>query len=272
MIGGGIGGLCLAIGLTKHEHLDVHVYEGTADYKDVGAGLAFHGNAIRAMALLDPAIKNMYFRRANSAVADDQLEIATSVVLAQGPYSGEVVAELGMAKGRKSIARASFLAGLYDLVPRDRVHFGKRLSSIKEEEDIHLTFKDGSTARADCVIGADGIHSVVRRYILGEDHPAAHAVNHEEWVRWGTSVPVEDAERVIKNKKWLTYVLIAIGPRGYIHAMPVDYGRNLNISVIQRCGKPHYPVPGMEEFEDYSQDAKDILEVSLLRFLWLCSP
>jgi len=40
--GGGIGGLSLATGLQKCPHLDVHVYEGTKVYREIGGGLAIH--------------------------------------------------------------------------------------------------------------------------------------------------------------------------------------------------------------------------------------
>ena len=40
IVGGGIAGLCLAFGLLKNPKLSVNVYEATAEFKDVGAGLA----------------------------------------------------------------------------------------------------------------------------------------------------------------------------------------------------------------------------------------
>ena len=40
IIGGGLGGLTLAIGLQQHEHLDVHVLESKAELGEVGAGVS----------------------------------------------------------------------------------------------------------------------------------------------------------------------------------------------------------------------------------------
>ena len=56
IVGGGIGGLALAYGLSKKPHLDIHIYEGASEYNDVGFGLALHLNAIRAMMLIGPEV------------------------------------------------------------------------------------------------------------------------------------------------------------------------------------------------------------------------
>ena len=145
--GGGIAGLTLAQGLTKYRHLDVHVYESVPIYQDVGAGLALHGNAMRAMDLIDPAIKQAYLRKANNMLADDEKEMATQVIMAVGRHMGKTIARLGTAKGRMTVARSNLLEGFQDLVPAECLHFGKRLVEIKESDDqVTLNFKDGTCA------------------------------------------------------------------------------------------------------------------------------
>lgn len=64
IIGGGIGGLALAAALIKQPHLDVHVYESVQEYSDIGSGLALHRNAMEAMGLLGPDVRQAYFDRA----------------------------------------------------------------------------------------------------------------------------------------------------------------------------------------------------------------
>lgn len=78
----------------------------------------------------------------------------------------------------QSVHRAHFLDELVKGVPAERAHFNKRLHSIQDREGsgVTLHFKDGTTATADAVIGADGIHSITREYVLGERDMAAHAV------------------------------------------------------------------------------------------------
>ena len=67
--------------------------------------------------------------------------------------------------------RSKFLDELVKGVPGHRSHFNKRLISLEETlgGPIILHFKDGTTATADAVIGADGVHSAVRTHLLGKE-------------------------------------------------------------------------------------------------------
>ena len=71
----------------------------------------------------------------------------------------------------QSVHRAYFLDELVNAVPAQRAHFNKRLETIvdKPGEEVVLHFKDGTLATTDAVIGADGIHSHVREYLLGKE-------------------------------------------------------------------------------------------------------
>lgn len=37
--GGGIGGLCLAVSLSKYSHLEIKLYEAAGQFKEIGAGV-----------------------------------------------------------------------------------------------------------------------------------------------------------------------------------------------------------------------------------------
>ncbi|KAK3689048.1 hypothetical protein B0T22DRAFT_498925 [Podospora appendiculata] len=270
IIGGGIGGLALAAGLCKKPHLDVHVYEGVVEYKDVGAGLALHLNAIKAMALIGPEVRKAYFDKATN-MGEEEEEIATEVILAHGPHMGTPVAELGRAKGRKSVSRADLLAGFLELVPSTAITFGKKLARIWEtngDDDaslkVHVEFVDGSQAHVDCVLGADGIHSAVRSYLLGPDHPATAPKNHDSWQVYRTLVSTEEAKKHI-NEKWTRTVPILLGPRGHVNCIPLNKGTRLSAGVAVRGGadpsannsaaKPLDPAL----YADYSDDARRIV-------------
>ena len=59
-----------------------------------------------------------------------------------------------------------------NLVPSSLVHLGKRLVGLDPAGNtVRLRFADGSEAKADAVIGADGIHSVVRETLFGVERP-----------------------------------------------------------------------------------------------------
>jgi salicylate hydroxylase len=57
------------------------------------------------------------------------------------------------------------------------VHYDHHCTGVSEtDDDVWLTFANGVTARADVVIGADGIHSVVQREIGITTHPTSEGV------------------------------------------------------------------------------------------------
>ena len=265
IVGGGITGLALGFGLhKKHKHVDFQIYEAVSAYKDVGAGLALHLNAIKAMTLIGPEVKKAYIDKACDMGEEDQV-MSTEVILSQGPNMGELVAELGKAKGRKTVRRADLLDELLELVPNDRITFGKRLKTIAEDaEGVHITFEDGTETRADCLIGADGIHSPVRRYILGADHPATEPVNHDGWHIYRTETVMDEAKQHI-NPRWTRVVPILIGPRGHINCMPLNKGTRISAGVAVRGAKftddGVAPNLNPELYKDYSEDAQQIVRL-----------
>jgi salicylate hydroxylase len=263
--GGGIAGLALAAGLTrKHPHIDYHIYEAVPSYGDVGAGLALHMNAIKAMTLINPDVRKAYFDHA-SDMGEEEQEISTEVILAQGPNMGELVAELGKAKGRKSISRADLLAGLLELVPKERISFGKRVAEIENGgSNVTITFEDGMKTRADCLIGADGIHSVVRSYILGQDHPATNPVNHDGWQIYRTLVPMSVAMEEV-DERWMHIVPILLGARGHVNCLPLNRGTRFSAGVAVKGAKftesGQAPELDPDLYNDYSEDAQKIVRL-----------
>ncbi|KAF7514777.1 hypothetical protein G7054_g15010 [Neopestalotiopsis clavispora] len=249
--GGGIAGLALAFGLVKLPHVEVRVYESVPQYRDVGAGLALHLNAIKAMTLIGPELRGTYFDKAHIMAADQDMEMATEVILAHGENKGTRVAELGRAKGRMSIARSDLLDGFWSLLPKETVVFGKKLAAITEKQAtgkegpdqrdmVSITFTDGTKAEADVLIGADGVHSLTRSHLLGADHPATAPKNHDNWVVYRTMVSMDEARRCIDDKWCGTGVPILLGPRGHGQPDPAEQGNETK----RRGGSPRRIEPG----------------------------
>ena len=70
----------------------------------------------------------------------------------------------------QSVHRAHFLDELVKGVPAYRAHSNKMLQDLEETEDgVTLYFRDNTTATADVVIGADGVHSTVREFLIGAE-------------------------------------------------------------------------------------------------------
>jgi salicylate hydroxylase/6-hydroxynicotinate 3-monooxygenase len=68
--------------------------------------------------------------------------------------------------------RAELHDALLAALPDGVIHLGKKLAGIEQSGGkAALIFEDGTRASADAVVGADGVHSAVRDFIVGPDAP-----------------------------------------------------------------------------------------------------
>lgn len=178
--GGGLAGATLLHGLLKHEHLDVHVFESAATFNEGGAAFGIARNALTALDLIGPPVVQA-LERAGALPMQ-----GVRFMLAQGVSKGEMIDEADAATQKKRLTsivhRAAFLRELLSGVPQERLHAAKKLEKVDQEGNgpITLSFTDGTTHECDILLGADGIHSVVRKLILGDD-PAASPRNTGAW-------------------------------------------------------------------------------------------
>lgn len=124
-----------------------------------------------------------------------------------GLRAGDVVFDTGD-EGDMVLHRASLLRELLAPLPEAILHTNKRLLAIYEATDktttgsvpdgegVQLTFDDGSVERFDAVIGADGLFSRVRNYVLQDAATTCVATPAGFWdCRY--VVPIEHAKRVM---------------------------------------------------------------------------
>lgn len=202
IVGGGIGGLCLAVALVHHD-VPVHVYEAAPAFSEIGAGVGLGPNAVRAMALLDPAILEGYKRceTRNVSVSEQgrffNFRYGMAKPSADGMVAGQLFCDLRSGTVTSSIHRARFLNELVNLMPEGAASFGKRLVGIEHHgEGVRLKFSDGTEANHDAVVGCDGIKSQVRKLLLGEGDRASEPVFSGHYCYRGL-VPADKAIKVL---------------------------------------------------------------------------
>jgi len=166
IIGGGIAGLSAAIALRSLK-AEIHIYESAPELAPVGAGLVLAANAVKALQRLEVA---------DAALSRGQKLESLRLVDERGTVMQETDnREMEAAFGTVanfSIHRGDLQAVLLEQLEGAAVHTGKRLQSFEQEEDaVHLQFEDGTSASADYVIAADGVHSVVRQTLRPKSAP-----------------------------------------------------------------------------------------------------
>jgi salicylate hydroxylase len=167
VVGGGIGGLAAALSLL-HAGFDVHVYEQTAALGEVGAGIQISPNASRLLHRLGLAAE--LARTGVKPLAWHQRRWDDGRTLLRSPLAEPLEATFGFP--HYQLHRADLLVALATALPSERVHLGHRLTELTDRGDqVEVRFANGAHVTVDVLVGADGIHSVVRRLLFGEEEP-----------------------------------------------------------------------------------------------------
>lgn len=229
VIGGGIAGLALTTQLVKNQNLDIHLYEAATQFSEIGAGISFGANAVKAIHLLG-------LGREYESIADKVKAPFTDIWFQwRNGYTDEYLsASLAENVGQSSVHRADFLDTLIPLVPKQNVHFNKRVGDIEATENqVFVQFMDGERIECDYVIGCDGIHSVVRNHIL--DSHQMSRVNPEFSGTWAYRgiIKFEDFKQAIQqldNDFELAEVpQMLLGKDKHILTFPIRQGEEINI-------------------------------------------
>ena len=164
IIGAGIGGLTAAAAL-RLAGFDAQVYEQAARFARIGAGIQMMPNSMKVLRRLGVEARV----RGHSFEPYSHLNRTWD--------SGEIMRELPMPErlfGAPYLCmhRGDLHEALASLIPAEAIHRGMKLAGLDERAGrVTLTFEDGTRAQSDAVVGADGVHSVVREIIVGPDTP-----------------------------------------------------------------------------------------------------
>jgi 2-polyprenyl-6-methoxyphenol hydroxylase-like FAD-dependent oxidoreductase len=168
IIGSGIAGLTAAIALRK-VGIDVVVYERAPELREVGAGISLWANALRALDYLG----------AGDAVRAVSLPLMRSELRAnQGRRvlvsfaAKDFEQRVGFRPVVAMAHRAELVGALAGLLTRGSVYYGHECIGLEQHSDrVVAHFANGHTDEADCVVGADGIRSFVRKTLFGPQAP-----------------------------------------------------------------------------------------------------
>ena len=211
IVGGGIGGLFLANALIA-QGLKVSVYEQAPALGEVGAGVYITPNCVRPLQRVGvgPAVekwgakvgnKSHYFHHDGSVIADVQVTDTSGWNATYGMH------------------RADLVDMLAKNLPAGVVHTGHRCTGYERRGDTaRVTFDNGEAAEGDVVVGADGIHSVLRQHVHPESRPVFSGT-----VTYRGVVPVELVPEW-PEESWLMW----LGKGKHFLVYPLRAGKLIN--------------------------------------------
>ena len=273
LIGGGIAGLALMTQLVKYPHLDVHLYEAAPQFSEIGAGISFGANAVKAIQLL--GLGQEY-----ESIADKVRAPFTDIWFQwRNGYTDEYLSS-SVAKdvGQSSVHRADFLDTLIPLVPQKNAHFNKRVQQIEANEDVvKVTFLDGETIVCDYLIGCDGIHSVVRNHVLDSHQlPAVLPQFSGTWAYRGI-IKYQDFKNTLvklgQDIELADVPQMLLGKDKHILTFPIRQGEEINIVAFKSdrtqtilpedtaWTRPTTKAEMLADFSEWSESCKALLNL-----------
>ena len=224
VVGGGIGGLAAAAFL-RRAGLAATVYEQAPALGELGAGLVVAPNAARLLRRLP---SEFGLERAG-VVLESGWEFRRwadgSVLFAQ--QLGEVCTRR-YGEHTWTMHRTDLLEVLRSAIPDDTIKLGRHCTSATQDADgVTLTFSSGSPVRADVVVAADGIHSVLREQVTTASPPRESGL-----CAWRSLVPAQAAPAIARRPVqtlWLGY-------RHHLVHYPVSAGRLVNVVAFSPAG------------------------------------
>src|SRR5215216_584359 len=163
IIGAGMGGLATAAAL-RRVGIEVTVYEQATQFARIGAGIQIGCNAMKVLRGLglEQRLRGQSFYPRSWNNRDWRTgEVKFDMIFGES-------AEQKFGAPYLLAHRGDLHAALASAVPDDVVKLNRKLVGVDQTGDgVRLSFANGATAAADAVIGADGVHSVVRDILFG---------------------------------------------------------------------------------------------------------
>jgi salicylate hydroxylase/6-hydroxynicotinate 3-monooxygenase len=195
IVGAGMGGLATAAAL-RRVGIDATVYEQAAQFARLGAGIQIGCNAMKVLRGLglESRLRGQSFYPRSWNNRDWRTgEVKFDMIFGE-------TAEQKFGAPYLLAHRGDLHAALASAVPDESIKLSHKLVGLDETGcGVRLSFANGAGAVADAVVGADGVHSVVRDLLFG-----VSPVNFTGRIAYRTTYPATllGGERIDDCTKW----------------------------------------------------------------------
>ncbi len=227
VIGGGVGGLAAALALAQRR-AEVVVYEQAPALGEVGAGLQLGPNAVAVLEAL--GLRDAVEAKASLPEAIELREHARGGLLARLPLGAAAAARWG--RPYWHVHRADLVEALAGGLVEAGVTLraGARAVAIDDEgASVRIGFADGSEARADIAVAADGMRSATRSALFGGAAPAYAGV-----AAWRALVSAGRLPAGLLPRA----ACVFLGPGRHVVAYPVRRGALWNLVAVEERPEP----------------------------------
>lgn len=178
VVGAGVGGLSVARGLLRDGH-DVTVFEQRPQMQAGGGAVTIWSNGATVLEQLGVDMDGAGQQLSTVRVVTSTGRRLTTLDLTA------IVGRLGAPVSM--VPRRVLLERVLDGLPTDRIRYNSRAIRVDTAQDgVRVEFDDGSVAKGDLLIGADGMHSMVR------DIVGAQPAEPTGWCSWQGLVTLPD--------------------------------------------------------------------------------
>lgn len=222
VVGGGIGGLATAVALSRMG-LPVHVLEQTGEFREIGAGIQLGPNVLRALdrlGLKQAVLAHVWRPGALEMRCALSGELVTRVPLG-APFEAHFKEVYAVTH------RADLLAPILEAAkasPLVRLETGRQVVEFEETGSlVRARLADGATLEGRALIGADGLWSSVRQYVVGDGRPLVSGHIAFRAVLERGEVP---------DDLWRPDVVLWAGPRTHLVHYPLRRGELFNLVAV----------------------------------------
>ncbi|WP_024921733.1 MULTISPECIES: alpha/beta hydrolase fold domain-containing protein [unclassified Afipia] len=165
IVGAGIAGMAAAIALHQ-KGVGVTVLEQASALKEIGAGIQLAANG--SLVLRELGLEDAVAQKGVIPQSYEMRDIATGKLIYGSPLGAAGTKHWGAPL--YNIHRADLIDILARAMPKGMLRLGVQCTGFEQDDEgVTVSLASGEKLRGDALIGADGIHSAIRKQMRGEE-------------------------------------------------------------------------------------------------------